>query len=70
MRKRDPDTTPIEFNELPDCGNLMLNLKPTEHLMIGSVELYLIGIRRGIVRLAIRAPKSIPISRRKMIENG
>lgn len=50
---------------------LVLSRRKNESLVIdGRIRLTVIGIRGGQVRVAIEAPKDVPIARSELIDSG
>jgi carbon storage regulator len=48
---------------------LVLSRQKDESIMVGdSVEVVIVGIRRGKVRLGVTAPKAIPVHRKEVYE--
>ncbi len=47
---------------------LVLSRKRNESIMIGTIEVMVVGIQGGKVRLGINAPQGVPVHRREVYE--
>ena len=47
---------------------LVLSRHQDESIMIGDIEVMVVGIRGNKVRLAIKAPRSVPVHRKEVYQ--
>lgn len=60
------ETAELDKPVRPNAGMLVLTRKRDESIMIGDIEVKVVDVKGGKVRLGIKAPKSVTVDRREI----